>query len=500
MEKYEGKIVVPGVTAGMVFVYSKQKPNIKRQGCEKPMAEAKRFQMAKQKAVAQLDKLYEKVSEEIDQDTAAIFEVQAMILEDEDYNESILSLILDQGKCAEYAVAMTGDTFSAFFTGMKDEYFRTKSVDIMDVTERLERILTGQEEIQSPKGAPIILVAEDLAPSELIQIERDKLLGLAMQFGSANSHTAIIARVLELPMMIGVEVEKKWHRKAAVLDCEEGILYLEPDLETRKMVELKLKDQYELVRTMKGKATITTSGQKVPLYSWIQEVTDFNKLKNYDGEGVALFKNLFSPFTEEHLYLSYKKMAESRKFQRLLIGIDGAEQMRDRLIIQMKAIIRASTHAKYDIGFCRVTTEERLQELKSILQQAKEELELERIPFQDISIGIMIDTAGEGMMSDLFAKEVEFIGIFLKGLTENMLAVKLTDQEYPEDVAGFYPAVSRLLKLVIENAKQKGSRVILCGQIRKKGRMLEELVSCGMDILCVPPGQVLALRKRISEL
>lgn len=500
MEKYDGKLVVPGVAAGTVFVYSKQKPDIRQQDSQNKAEELKRFQKAKERAVEQLNLLYEKVSEEIDQDTAAIFEVQAMILEDDDYNEAVMHLILEQKKRAEYAVALTGDMFSGFFAGMKDEYFRTKSIDIMDVTERLERILTGLEKQEIPKNPPVILAAEDMAPSELIQIGRDRLLGLVIRFGSANSHTAMIARVLELPMMIQTEIRNSWHGEEAVLDCEEECLYLRPDIDVKEQALKKIRDGQELIRTMKGKATVTSQGKSVLLHTWIQGKADLSRAGRFDGEGVAMFRNWFSPFTEECLYESYKSLMGSRVWRKLIIGQDGGEESKERLKIQMKAALKASAYGECSLGFYQVVTVDRLRTVTDLLEEAKLDLESERIPFHDIPTGILIETAGAGMISDIFAEKTDFIGVFLKELTENMLAIALTEQEYPEDAEGFYPSVMRLLMLISDNAKRAECRYILCGKIRKDGRLLRELITHGIDGLCVPDTQVLSLRESIGRL
>lgn len=500
MEKYEGKLVVPGVAAGTVFVYSKKKPDIRQQDGQDKAEEMRRFQNARVRAVEQLNLLYEKVSEEIDQDTAAIFEVQAMILEDEDYNDAVIQLIQKQGKRAEYAVALTGDMFSGFFTGMKDEYFRTKSIDIMDVTERLEHILTGKEKQQIPENEPVILAAEDMAPSELIQIEREKLLGLVTRFGSANSHTAMIARVLELPMMIQTKIKKNWHGEEAILDCEEECLYLRPDDEVKEMALKKIRDSQKLIRTMKGKATLTQEGKSVPLYSWIQDKADISRAGRFEGEGVALFRNWYAPFTEACLYEAYKNLMGTRAWRKLIIGEDGGEESKERLKIQMKAALKVSAYGACSLGFYHVATISRLDVVKGLIKETKEELESERIPFKDIPTGILIETAGAGMISDILADNVDFIGVFLKELTENMLAVHLTDQEYPEDTEGFYPSVMRLLMLICGNTKKAGATFILCGKIRRDGTLIRELIKAGIDGICVPDSQILSLRECISML
>lgn len=500
MKKYKGSSIVPGDAVGTIFLYTNEKPYIKKQNTENVQEEVLRFQQAKQQATRQLNQLYGKILEEIDEETAAIFEVQAMMLEDEDYNETVLEVILTQQKRAEYAVAMAGDLFSSFFINMEDEYFKAKSVDIRDITERLERILTEQEGNPGPLEEPMILAAEDLSPSDLIQMDREKILGLITTYCSVNSHTAIIAKTLEIPMLTGIELQKDWNGKQAVLDGEEGFLYTEPEEEILEEVRARAESWRELFRTVKGKETITADGRQMTLYSWMETWSDLVRIKRYDGEGMILLSNIFFPYTEENLFQSYQSILCRRKEQKIIIGTDGACTEKSRVKMQMRAVLRASNYGKVSILFTRISSIGRLLELKELLQDAKDELEGEKIPFCDIAVGVLIATAGEGMMSDFLAAEVDFIAVALKELTENMLAQKLEAVDFPEYAEGFYPSVYRLLDLICCNAKQRKCDFIVNGNIKEEGELLKELVELRTDGLCVSPVQVLPLRKKIGSL
>ncbi len=535
MEKYTGKKVFNGVAIGPIFFYSKDLGQIVRRHVEDVQAELARYEAAKETAIEQLQELYEKAVQEVGEVNAQVFEVHSMLLEDDDYNDSITNMITSQEVNAEYAVAMTGDHFAEMFANMDDEYFQARSADIKDISDRVVSVLTGKGSTGELGAEPVIVVADDLAPSETVKMDKSKLLAFVTEHGSTNSHTAILARTMGIPALIGIQIRKEWDGKLAIVDGKEGILYVDPDettiLEYRKRKEEE-EERNRLYQTMKGKETVTQSGQKVHLYANIGNVSDLATVLMNDAEGIGLFRSEFIYLeskdypTEEEQFQIYKRVAETMAGKKVIIRtLDiGADKQVDyfdldkednpalgfraiRICLsrpeifktQLRALFRASAFGNIAIMYPMITSVEEVEQIKEISAQVKEELRTAGIPIGEVEEGIMIETPAAAIISDQLAKHVDFFSIGTNDLTQYTLAI---DRQNPKLDAFYNPhheAILRLIRMVAKNAHEAGIWAGICGELGADMELTETFLEMGIDELSVSPGCVLPIRQIIRD-
>lgn len=535
MENFSGKAIFRGIAIGKILFDSKDKQQVRRTKISDVEAEISRFKEAKVKAIQELDILYNKALKEVGEDNAAIFEVHSMMLEDDDFNDAIIDKIENQMVNAEYAVARTGDDFSEMFANMEDEYFRARAADMKDISERvISKLMGGSSSVKL--NEPSIIVAEDLAPSETIQLDKDKLLAFVTELGSSNSHTAILARTMNLPAIIGVKIDKEWNGKLAVVDGYNGTLIVEPDEETlAKYKEIQRDDikKRELLKELKGKETITKSGKKVNLYANIGKPADLVNVLENDAEGIGLFRSEFLYLgsddfpTEEEQFSAYKKVAETMGSKKVIIRtLDiGADKQVDyfnlghednpamgyraiRICLaqpdifrtQLRALLRASAFGNISIMYPMIISVDEVRQIKKIVKNIMAELELEGIDFnKDIEQGIMIETPAAVIMSDELAKEVDFFSIGTNDLTQYTLAIDRQNSKLDSINDSHHPAVLRSIKTVIENAHKAGIWAGICGELGADTTLTETFLSYGIDELSVSPTFVLPVRKAVRD-
>lgn len=534
----QGKSVFGGVSIGKLMFYKRNEKVIKREHISDADAEWKRFEAAKGQAVDQLKELYEKALEDVGEANAMIFEIHQMMLEDLDYLESIENIIRSQEVNAEYAVATTADNFAQMFASMDDAYMQGRAADVKDVSERVLDILCGVSAGVKEMTEPCIIAADDLAPSETVQLDKSKVLGFATMYGSANSHTAILARTMNIPAVIGLgeTLSSQYDGKMAVIDGFTGILYVDPDEETlARMQEKRAKDleQKELLNQLKGKENVTRSGQKINVYANIGNVSDLGAVLKNDAGGIGLFRSEFlylenSTFpTEEQQFAVYKQVAESMAGKKVIIRtLDiGADKQVDyfnldkeenpalgyraiRICLtrpeifktQLRALYRASAYGQIAIMFPMIISVKEVKQIKVIIEEVKEELREAKIPFrEDVELGIMIETPAAVMMSRELAKEVDFFSVGTNDLTQYTLAIDRQNQKLDAFYDPHHPAVLAMIRMAAENAHAEGKWIGICGELGADLELTEEFLSMGLDELSVSPAMVLSLRKKIRE-
>ena len=532
METYQGKSILKGIAIGEILFHQKEEEEIKRYKPEDLEAEKQRYIDARGKAIEQLGELYKKACQEVGEANAAVFEVHSMMLEDDDFNDAILNMISTQGVNAEYAVAVTGDNFSNMFSQMEDEYFKARAADIIDISNRVVSVLRGSENnYQLTK--PVILVADDLAPSETVQLDKNKLLAFVTRMGSSNSHTAILARSMNIPALIGIPIQKEWNGKMAVVDGYTGTLYLDPDEET--LNELRRKKEAEdeerkLLAELKGKEDVTLDGKKIKLYANIGNPSDVaNVLKN-DAQGIGLFRSEFLYLetdhfpTEDEQFQAYKKVAEMMGSKKVIIRtLDiGADKQVDyfnlkhednpamgyraiRICLtqpdifktQLRALFRASAFGNISIMYPMIISLEEIKKIKEIVAEVKQELTEQGVAFKDVEQGIMIETPAAAVMSDVLAKEVDFFSIGTNDLTQYTLAIDRQNAELDNLYDAHHPAILRMIKMVVDNGHAGGCWVGICGELGADTELTETFMKMGVDELSVSPTFVLPVRKLI---
>ena len=533
-----GKSVFGGVSIGKILFYQRNDKAIKRERVDDVDAEWKRFQDAKDTAVEQLKGLYEKALEDVGEANAMIFEIHQMMLEDLDYLESIENIIRTQEVNAEYAVATTADNFAAMFSAMDDAYMQGRAADVKDVSERVLNILSGADTGIREMNEPCIIAADDLAPSETVQLDKSKVLGFATMYGSSNSHTAILARTMNIPAVIGLgeDLKAEYNGKDAIIDGFTGTLYIEPDEETMKaMQEKRAKDleQRALLEQLKGKENVTKSGQKINVYANIGNVSDLGAVLKNDAGGIGLFRSEFlylenSDFpTEEQQFAVYKKVAESMAGKKVIIrtldigadkqvdyfGLDKEENpalgyrairiclTRPEIFkTQLRALYRAAVFGNISIMFPMIISVKEVQKIKEIIAEVKEELKSEGIPYkEDVELGIMIETPASVMVSRELAKEVDFFSVGTNDLTQYTLAIDRQNSKLDEFYDPHHPAVLRMIQMAAESAHAEGAWIGICGELGADLELTEEFLKMGLDELSVSPSMVLPLRNRIRQ-
>ena len=534
----QGKSVFGGVSIGKLMFYKRNEKVIKREHISDADAEWKRFEAAKGQAVDQLKELYEKALEDVGEANAMIFDIHQMMLEDLDYLESIENIIRSQEVNAEYAVATTADNFAQMFASMDDAYMQGRAADVKDVSERVLDILCGVSAGVKEMTEPCIIAADDLAPSETVQLDKSKVLGFATMYGSANSHTAILARTMNIPAVIGLgeTLSSQYDGKMAVIDGFTGILYVDPDEETlARMQEKRAKDleQKELLNQLKGKENVTRSGQKINVYANIGNVSDLGAVLKNDAGGIGLFRSEFlylenSTFpTEEQQFAVYKQVAESMAGKKVIIRtLDiGADKQVDyfnldkeenpalgyraiRICLtrpeifktQLRALYRAAVYGNLSIMFPMIISVSEVKKIKEIIAQVQAELKAEGIPYkEDVELGVMIETPAAVMISRELAKEVDFFSVGTNDLTQYTLAIDRQNQKLDTFYDPHHPAVLAMIKMAADNAHAEGKWIGICGELGADLELTEEFLKMGLDELSVSPALVLPLRKRIRE-
>lgn len=536
MEIYQGKSVFGGIAIGKICVYQKEEQQVKRTKVEDAGSEVARFHTAKDTALSQLQGLYDKAVKEVGEASAAIFEIHQMMLDDQDYIESIENIIKTQSVNAEFAVAETSDNFSMIFASMDDEYMRGRAADVKDVSERLLCVLHGNTKDALHTDTPVIIAADDLAPSETVQLDKDKVLAFVTVHGSVNSHTAILAKTMNIPALIGSDIPlADVDGKLAVIDGYEGRIYVEPDGATLAAKEERLKkdlEQKELLLTLKGRENITKDGQKIMVYANIGDIKDLGMVLQNDAGGIGLFRSEFIYLekdnypTEEEQFKIYKTVAETMAGKRVIIRtLDiGADKQASYLDLgnednpamgyrairicltqpeifktQLRAIFRASAYGKIAIMYPMITSLNEVRRIKEIVAEVKDELTRQKIGFGEVEQGIMIETPAAAMISDLLAKEVDFFSIGTNDLTQYTLAIDRQNSRLDDFYDPHHKAVLRMIRMVVENSHKAGIWTGICGELGADPELTQLFLSMGVDELSVSPGRVLGLRKIILE-
>ena len=537
MNKYTGKSVFGGIAIGKIMVYEKGEHQVKRVKVTDAEAEKNRYYEAVERAFKQLGELHDKALREVGEANAAIFEIHQMMLEDDDYKESVEHIIESQMVNAEYAIAQTGDNFSQMFAAMDDEYMRGRAADVKDITERLLGILSGNTGSGVDADGPVIMVAEDLAPSETVQMDKSKILSFVTQKGSVNSHTAILARTMGIPALIGsdIVIDESLNGKLAVVDGTNGVVYVEPDETTLSaMQEEQRKDNEKkaLLQELKGKEDVTLDGKKIKLYSNIGNIKDLANVIANDAAGIGLFRSEFIYLesdtfpTEEEQFNIYRTVAESMAGKPVIIrtldigadkqcdyfGLDkednpalGLRAIRICLTrpeifkTQLRALYRASAYGNISIMYPMIISEQEVDKIKVIENEVKAELTEQGIEFGNPKSGIMIETPAAVIMSRQLAKKVDFFSIGTNDLTQYTLAIDRQNTKLDDFYDAHHPAVLAMIRMVVENAHAEGIWAGICGELGADTTLTEEFLKMGVDELSVSAGKVLAVRKVIRE-
>ena len=538
MQVYSGKSVFGGIAIGKISVYKKNEQQVKRVRTEDTKGELARYEAAKAAAVEQLQELYQKALKEVGEANAAIFEIHQMMLDDGDYNESVENIIETQKVNAEYAVAVTGDNFAQMFRAMDDDYMRERAADVKDISERVLSILNGGQKGKVVTNEPVIIVADDLAPSETVQLEKDMVLSFVTVHGSVNSHTAILARTMAIPALIGTEelpLDDTVDGKLAVVDGMNGKIYVEPDAQTleemkkRRQAELEKK---ELLQLLKGKDNVTLDGKKIMLYANIGNIKDLATVIQNDAGGIGLFRSEFIYLekdrypTEEEQFSIYKTAVETMAGKRVIIrtldiGADkqceyfkmdkeenpalGYRAIRICLTrpeifkTQLRALFRASAYGNLAIMYPMITSLWEVKRIKEIVEEVKAELTAEQLEFGNPQQGIMIETPAAVMMSEELAKEVDFFSIGTNDLTQYTLAIDRQNPKLDKFYDAHHPAVLSMIRMTVENAHKAGIWAGICGELGADTSLTKEFLAMGVDELSVSPGSILPIRKIILE-
>ncbi|MBQ7707395.1 MAG: phosphoenolpyruvate--protein phosphotransferase [Lachnospiraceae bacterium] len=535
---YEGKAVFEGIAIGKISVYAKNEQSVKRVKVEDTDAEIKRYEKAREKSIDELKALYEKAVKEVGEASAEIFEAHQLMVDDEDYIESVENIITGESVNAEYAVAVTGDNFAKMFSEMEEEYFRGRAADIKDITERILNALSGEGAGGIVSDEPVIVVADDLAPSETVQMDKDMILSFVTVHGSANSHTSILAKTMSIPAIIGcpLPLSDEVNGKLAIVDGYEGKVYVEPDediLAAKKKLLADEEEKKNLLEQLKGKENITLDGQKINLYANIGNTKDLGLVLKNDAGGIGLFRSEFIYLgsdnypTEEEQFVIYKQVAQTLAGKKVIIRtLDiGADKQADyfelpkeenpamglraiRICLtrpevfktQLRAILRASAFGKISIMFPMIISVDEVKKIKSIVEEVKKELDADGFAYdKNIELGIMIETPAAVMVADELAEEVDFFSVGTNDLTQYTLAIDRQNQSLDEFYDSHHPAIMRMLQMIADAAHRHGAWAGICGELGADLSLTKEFLAMGYDELSVSPGRILPIRKTVLE-
>lgn len=538
MQCFQGKSVYKGIAMGPIVVLKKNDYQVKRIRIEDTEAEVKRMDEALKASQEQLQKLYDKAVREVGEASAAIFEVHQMMLEDEDYLEAIQNMVRTEQVNAEYAVAVTGDNFAEMFASMDDDYMKARSADIKDISERLVRNLSGQGDVDLSSIEPSVIVADDLSPSETVQMDKDKILAFVTVHGSTNSHTAILARMMNIPALIGVKMDLEAFQSGmtAVVDGFQGIVTFDPDEETKVQTETKMQEEAEklkLLQELKGKENVTLDGRKINIYANIGSVGDIGYVMESDAGGIGLFRSEFlylgrNDFpTEEEQFQAYKQAVQMMAGKKVIIRtLDiGADKQVDyfnlgnednpamgyraiRICLrqpeifktQLRALLRAAVYGNLSIMYPMITSTEEVKKIYEIVAEVEEELKAQEIQYKIPEQGIMIETPAAAIISDKLAEMVDFFSIGTNDLTQYTLAIDRQNEKLDEFYNPHHEAILRMIQMVVDNAHKCGKWAGICGELGADATLTEQFVRMGLDELSVAPSMVLKLRKIVREM
>lgn len=534
----EGKAVFEGIAIGKLYVYEKQEQAIKREKISDSAAEIKRYEAAKDLAIEQLQALHAKAVKEVGEAGAEIFEAHQFMVDDGDYIDSVKNIIEAESVNAEYAVAQTGDIFHNMFLEMDDEYFKGRATDVKDITERIINCLKGGSSGNIESDEPVIVVADDLAPSETVQMDKEKILSFVTVHGSANSHTSILAKTMNIPAIIGcnIPLTKELHGKQAVVDGFEGKVYIDPAqnvLEEKKKLLQKELEKKELLEQLKGKDNVTLDGQRINLYANIGNTKDLGLVLQNDAGGIGLFRSEFIYLgsddypTEEEQFAIYKQVAQAMAEKKVIIRtLDiGADKQADyfnlpkeenpamglraiRICLtspeifktQLRAILRASAYGNISIMFPMIISVDEVKRIKEIVSEVKKELDEIGLPYdKDIELGVMIETPAAVMIAEELAKEVDFFSVGTNDLTQYTLAIDRQNQSLDDFYDAHHPGLLRMLKMIVDGAHKGGAWAGICGELGSDLSLTKEFLAMGYDELSVSPGRILPLRKVVLE-
>ena len=538
MQCLKGKSVYKGIAMGKISVLKKDDYIVKRTKIEDAQTEIQRVKAAVAASQEQLQKLYEKAVKEVGEASAAIFEVHQMMLEDEDYSESIENIITTEMVNAEYAVASTGDNFSEMFASMDDDYMKARAADIKDISKRLVKNLSGHGGDGIDLEEPVIVVADDLSPSETVQMDKDKILAFVTVHGSANSHTAILARMMNIPALIGVDMDLETLTTGVegAVDGFTGEFYIEPTEEVKTSIQTKIEEEKEkraLLQTLKGKENVTKSGKTIKLFANIGSVSDMGYVLENDAGGIGLFRSEFLYIGrnelpgEEEQFQAYRQAVQNMAGKKVIIRtLDiGADKQADYLQIpqeenpalgyrairicltqpeifkvQLRALFRASAYGNLSIMYPMITSVEEVEQIQQIVCEVKQELKEAGIPYKDVEEGVMIETPAAVMISDDLAKMVDFFSIGTNDLTQYTLAIDRQNEKLDQFYKPHHKAILRMIKMVVDNAHKEGKWAGICGELGADPELTETFVKMGVDELSVAPSMILKLRKIIREM
>lgn len=537
MEKYVGKSVFGGIAIGKIIVHGIDEQTVRHVQIDNPAQEKERYHQAVETAVTQLDQLYDKALREVGEESAAIFRTHQMMLRDDDYTETVENMIDSRQVNAEYAVLSAGNHFAQMFQSMEDEYMRGREADVRDISKRLIRILSDNETTDRIADEPVIIVADDLAPSETVQLDKELVLSFVNVHGSVNSHTAILARTMGIPALIGtpIPLDDTIHGKIGIVDGNHGCIYVDPDAETLRTMQESLRreqEQRQLLKTWKGKKTETLDGRRVRLYANIGNMKDLSLVLENDAEGIGLFRSEFLYLerkeypTEEEQFTIYKAVAETMAGKPVIIRtLDiGADKQCDyfelepeenpalglraiRICLtrpelfktQLRALYRAAAYGNIAIMYPMITGVNEIRRIRKLEDEVKAELTERGVAFGTPSVGIMIETPAAVMVSRELAGEVDFFSIGTNDLTQYTLAIDRQNPKLDEFYDPHHPAVLSMIRMVTENAHAGNIWVGICGELGGDPELTEEFLRMGVDELSVSPSRILGLRKKIME-
>ena len=537
MKVLKGKSIFKGFAIGKIYIYKKQDLSVKREHIEDAEAEFQRFETARQKAIADLQDLMDKAEAEVGEAGVDVLEVHQMMLDDGDYIDSVKNIIDSELVNAEFAVATTADNFYEMFNSMDDDYMKGRALDIRDISDRLLKVLKGYEESGIVSDEPVIVVADDLGPSETVQMDREKVLSFVTRHGSSNSHTAILARTMNIPALIEIDFDDSMDGCLGIVDGQTGEFIIEPDKETEEKYQKLIKDEIEsreMLKELKDKETVTKSGRKLKLYANIGGIKDLASVLQNDAEGIGLFRSEFLYLagdhypTEEEQFQAYKTVAQNMAGKKVIIRtLDiGADKQIDyfelehednpamgfraiRICLdrpevfktQLRAILRAAMFGNIAIMYPMITSLNEIKRIKAIVEEVKAELKEQGVPFkEDIEQGIMVETPAAAVISDILAPEVDFFSIGTNDLTQYTLAIDRQNAKLDEFYDAHHEAVLRLIKLVVDNSHKAGIWTGICGELGADLSLTETFIKMGVDELSVSPSFILPIRKIVRQM